>query len=329
MKKYINSCIVLAGLFISMASCLKENNYPPLYGRSSPNVISFQDNGGSNGAGAGFGSTTTPYPLYQFSFKLAALNDTTGFDGIVIYGPNGGAPEDITLNITVDQSALDSFNNSNSTSYTIPDPSIFSVPSSVVIHKGQSQAYVHMTITLSSAFDFNASYAIPLTITSASSGAISANFASEINAFADENIYDGSYTLNIQTIGWAAYGISDGDPGTYPGNIGLVTQGPNSVSLNVPNYGGLEPAFTAGNAGGTAFGATTPLFTFDPTTNDLISVVNTTPDDGRGRTLYLNPAVTDSRYDPTTQTVYAAYIMTQNGRPNQQIFDTLVYKGPR
>lgn len=233
------------------------------------------------------------------------------------------------MNIAVDQSALDSFNDVNSTSYTIPDATVFSVPSTVVIHKGQSQAYVHIAITLSSTFDFNASYAVPLTITSASSGAISANFASEINAFADENIYDGSYSLDIETIGWAAYGISDSDPGPYPSNIGLVTQGPNSVSFNVPNYGGLEPALTAGNAGGTAFGATTPLITFDPTTNLITSVVNTTPDDGRGRTLYLNPAVTDSRYDPTTQTVYAAYIMTQNGRPNQLIYDTLVYKGSR
>jgi len=43
----------------------------------------------------------------------------------------------------------------------------------------------------------------------------------------------------------------------------------------------------------------------------------------------LNPAVTDSRYDPATQTIYAAYEMTQNGRPNQFIYDTLVYRGPR
>lgn len=90
MKKYIGGYIVLAGILISITSCLKENNFPPLYGRSSPNVISWQDNGGSNGAGAGFGSTTTPYPLYQFSFKLGAIGDTTGFDGIVIYGPTGG-----------------------------------------------------------------------------------------------------------------------------------------------------------------------------------------------------------------------------------------------
>ena len=70
-------------------------------------------------------------------------------------------------------------------------------------------------------------------------------------------------------------------------------------------------------------------FTVEPNTDKLLSVVNLVPDDGRGRTFFLNPAVPDSRYDPATQTIYGAYEMTQNGRPNQFIYDALVYKAVR
>ena len=326
-KQYTASFIVLAGLSAGIVSCLKETSHPPLYGWDTPNVISFQDNGGPSGGGAGFGSTTTPYPSYNFSFKLQ--NDTAGFDAIVMYGPKGGAPEDITVNVAVDTAALNTFNNANSTAYVCPDNTTYSFPSSVVIHKGESQAYVHVTITASPSFDFNAPYALPLTITTASSGTVSPNMGSEINIFGVQNQYDGHYSLQIKTVGWIDYGISDNEPGDYPGGLDLVTAGANSVSFYSGNSGAGQPAFTEGNAGPTSFGATSPLLTFDPSTYALTSVVNTTPDDGRGRTFYLNPAVTDSRYDPSTHTIYAAYIMTQVGRPLQYIYDTLVYQGPR
>ena len=330
MTKYITIFSVLVGLSIGFASCLKDNTPPPLDSSYSvPNLVSFQDNGGRSGGGAGYGTTTTPFPLYNFSFSL--LNDTAGFDAIVIYGPTATAPQDITLSIAVDTAALNSFNNANSTSYVAPDNTTYSFPSTVIIPKGKSQAFVHVTITASPTFDFTVSYALPLSIKSSSYGAVSANFGTEINTYVVKNQYDGKYSLQIKTTGWAAYGISDNDPGTYPGGMEMVSAGANSVSFynGTTGLSDLEPAFTANNLGATGFGATTPLFTFDPTTNNLTSVVNTTPDDGRGRTLYLNPAVTDSRYDPSSKTIYAAYIMTQNSRPNQFIYDTLVYQGPR
>jgi hypothetical protein len=114
--------------------------------------------------------------------------------------------------------------------------------------------------------------------------------------------------------------------------IDMLTAGPNSNTI-FNHYRGddLLPAFavTATGLSPTAFGATSPKFTFDDATNKLIKVENIIPDDGRGRTLLLNPAITDSRYDPATKTIYAAFIMTQNGRPNQFFYDTLTYIGPR
>ncbi len=189
-RKYILMFIVLTGLTVLLNSCLKETSHPPLYGWSTPSVISFQDNGGSTGGGAGFGSTTTPYPSYNFSFKL--LNDTAGFDAIIIYGPAGPAPQDITLTLGVDTAALNTFNAANSTGYVCPDNTTYSFPASVVLPKGQSQAYVHVTIKATPSFDFAASYALPLTIKSASYGAISSNMGSELNIFTVQNQYDGA-----------------------------------------------------------------------------------------------------------------------------------------
>ena len=135
--------------------------------------------------------------------------------------------------------------------------------------------------------------------------------------------------LKVKTAGWAAYGIADGVTGTYPGDINLITVAENSVS-SFSTYRGDEllPAFAGGTGtlgGPTAFGATTPLFIFDNATNKLTDVKNTIADDGRGRGLSLNSAVTTSRYDPATKIIYAAFIMKQNGRPNQFFYDTLTY----
>ncbi|HET9826589.1 MAG TPA: hypothetical protein VFP87_14715, partial [Chitinophagaceae bacterium] len=88
------------------------------------------------------------------------------------------------------------------------------------------------------------------------------------------------------------------------------------------------------SGGATGFGATTPLYTMDNNANTLVSVVNTTPNDGRNRQLAINPnppAATPvwNTFDPATHNLYLAYLMTQTGRPTQYIYETLTYTGPR
>ena len=106
----------------------------------------------------------------------------------------------------------------------------------------------------------------------------------------------------------------------------LITAGVNSVTT-FNGYSNLLAAFTA-TGGQTQFGATAPRFTFDAS-NKLVAVQNDIPDDGRGRVLVMNPAVTDSRYDPAAKKIYLSYIMKQNGRPDQYRYDTLEFIGPR
>lgn len=173
--------IVVLAVCLTLNSCLKDNTPPPLYDWSVPNLVMFQDNGGASAGGAGYGTTTAPYPLYNFPLTL--YNDTAGFAAIIIYGPNGNAPTDITVNLAIDTSALSVFNAYNFTNLIAPDPSTYTFPASVTIAKGTNLAYARVTVNGNSTPISGANYAIPLMITSVSSGSFSSNFGVEINAF--------------------------------------------------------------------------------------------------------------------------------------------------
>ena len=73
----------------------------------------------------------------------------------------------------------------------------------------------------------------------------------------------------------------------------------------------------------TIMGAFFPHFIIDPNTNIITDVQNIKPDDGRGRKAFLETGF-PSRYDATAKTYYLHYYMTQNGRPDLIIHDTLI-----
>jgi len=248
MKKYITAFMIFTGLSLGLSSCLKETSHPPLYGWGTSNVISFQDNGGADGSGTSYAAVpTTPYPLYSFSFASPLTNDTAGFDAIVIYGPDP-APEDITVNLEINTDALTEFNNANGTSYVVPsDNAIYSFPSSVVIKKGESQAKAHVVITTTSSFDYSLSYALPLTITSATGATISSNFSTEINSFVIQNKYAGNYDAT-------GYFYHPSAPRTFSLTANLITVDPNTVAIPL------------GDLGSSGYYA---LVNIDPTTNAL------------------------------------------------------------
>lgn len=304
-------------------SCLKDKAY---------------DNGtiqsGSQGSGEDAKVISLGITVSSTSNFLTASYPITGTDTTVDLipvelGGTSDAPADIHVTLTVDDTLLNAYNNANGTNYVDASPVITIANGGVVtIPKGSRIGYLRVTFNANDLLA--AQYALPVKIASVAEPGytISGNLNTGIVAIGPKNKYDGLYKLTILTSGWGAYGINDGPPSnTWPTNIGLVTSGPNSVTFSSQELGPLQPAFAGGSP--TGFGATAPQFTFDPATDKLVSVVNLAPDDGRGRTFFLNPAVPDSRYDAATQTIYAAYVMTQNGRPNQLIYDTLVYRGPR
>ncbi|MFM9910044.1 MAG: DUF1735 domain-containing protein [Chitinophagaceae bacterium] len=226
-------------------------------------------------------------------------------------------------------SLITEFNTKFGTSYAEMNADAYSIPTyKVTIAADQNEAYIPVKI-FTDKVSLTQANMLAFSISDASGETISSNFQNIVLPIGVKNKYDGVYALRSKSVGWGAYGIADGATFSYPApGIGLVTAGASSVSTIAYNFGwNLLYAFTASGSS-TGFGATTPRFIFDGA-NNLTSVVNTTPDDGRGRVLLLNPAVTDSRFDPATKKIYAAFIMKQNGRPDQFRYDTLTRTGAR
>jgi BT_3987-like, N-terminal domain len=303
----------LGGTFL-FTSCLKDDNvtnrvYGP-EGTEDVKIVEIHDG---------------PDKVYSFDASSTAAD----YDVLDIR-LNAPASSDITVTLALDQALIDDYNAANGTSYAALPASVYTLNGlTVTIPKGSYSKKV--TINMKSEDLIAGPYALGLKLsgTSDASYTVSGNYNSFVAVLGAKNKYDGIYNLTLSSTGWAAYGIADGPTEYDMGLYSLITAGGATVEGyydDLPSP--LQPGATSAGAH-TAFGATTPVFVFDPATDKLVNVYNSTPDDGRGRTLKLNPAVTDSRYDPATKTVYASIIMTQNGRPDQYIYETLEYVGPR
>lgn len=229
-----------------------------------------------------------------------------------------------TVTLALDTSFLNSYNTNNGTSYTLLPDSVYTLSKgfNLTIPAGKRLDSTVLTVNFAN-FDLTQNYVLPITIQSSTEPIEQWNHL--LISVTVKNKYDGVYTLTEKTVGWGAYSIADGVTNTWPSSVTFETSGPSSDLLNAGGY--AQVAFTP-TGGQASFGAATPSYTFDPNTDLLISVVNLTPD-SRNRAFKLNPAVTDSRFDDATNNIYMAYIMSQNGRPDQQIYDTLIYVGPR
>ena len=322
--KYSLLSSVFATLLVAGTGCLKDEladeqqSIPDIAG--SPSVVEI------------------PGPVrvtnsYRTSYAISLLSgdkDTTFTLVPVRLAADQPAPEDIQVELEMVPQLLQAYNDSTHSNIEVPPANLYTLTSmTVAIPKGSREGALQVTTKPNNLVGPEYGFGVRIKSVSNPKYLISGNFNNAVILIGVRNKYDGDYELQVKTVGWAAYGISDNESLTYPENIAMVTASANSVALYNPVFAaGLVPAFTS-TGDPTGFGAATPLFTFDPATDKLVSVVNTTPDDGRGRAFELNPAVTTSRFDPATRTIYAAYFLKQNGRPNMAIYDTLTYIGPR
>jgi len=316
---------VLATLLITSTGCLKDQlsddqeTNPEI--SSSPSIIELP---GPVRVNSSYRSS--------FTVGLAPKATDTTFNLVTVrLAADQPAPEDIQVELELVPSLLDAYNDSTG-SHLIVFPTTgykFAPGLTVTIPKGSREGYLQLTTIPNSLVGKEYGFGFRIKSVSNSKYLISGNYNAVVVSVGVRNKYDGDYTLRIKTSGWAAYGISDNAPATYPFDIGMITAGANSVALyNTAFAAGFQPAFTS-TGDPTGFGATSPVFTFDLSTNILLSVVNSSPPDARGRAFAINAAVTDSRYDPATKTIYAAYFLKQNGRPDMAIYDTLTYKKAR
>lgn len=325
-KSFYRLCFSLVAIFtiVSFGSCLKDQDY--IDGKTQADVG--EDGGVQNTIYIGLTATGTSNQT-QWALDNSP-NDTTLNAIPVILGGGSPAKEDINVTLSINTAALGDYGYEEfpTSYYTVTNQGDSANGYIVTIPKGKNVGYLTVTVNPGQIIGHNFALGVQITKIQQAGYFIASNLNTGACGIMIKNKYDGHYTLRIKTTGWGAYAISDNLPGDWPNGVDVVTTGANTVTFSTSS-GIYQIAFTPDNAGGAYFGAATPLYTFDLSTDKLTNVVNTTPDDGRGRAFALNPAVTDSRYDPSTKTIYAAYLMKQNGRPNMYIYDTLVYQKSR
>ena len=323
MQKILRISICLVACAIIGTGCLKDKladdqlSIPDI--KSSPSVIELP---GAREA--------TSQLIYYAASLLASDKDTTLNLTPVRLASDQPATEDIQVELELVPALLTTYNDSTGSNIVQPAANLYQFPNglTVTIPKGSREGSLVFKAKPNALVGPAYGFGLRIKSVSNSKYLISGNYNHAVVLVGVRNKYDGDYTLKVNTVGWAAYGISDGVSRSYPEEISMITTSANSVALFNQYFGaGLVPAFTSGGDP-TAFGAATPLFTFDAA-DKLVSVVNTTPPDSRNRVFAMHPTVTTSRFDPATKMMYLAYVLKQNGRPDQSIFDTLTYVGPR
>jgi hypothetical protein len=327
MRKILKGSIyfsAMALLCVAGTGCLKDKladdqlTIPDI--KSSPSVVEM------------LGAREGTSQMISYAASLISSDKDTTLDlAFIRLAADQPATEDIQVELELDPALITNFNNATGSNYVAPASSLYKFDNglTVTIPKGSREAGLKFTTKPSALVGPEYAFGVRIKNISNTKYLISGNHNSAVIVVGVRNKYDGDYTLRVNTTGWAAFGISDGVTRTYPLETSMITASATSVALFNQYFGaGLVPAFTStGDA--TAFGAATPLFTFDPATDKLVSVVNTTPPDARNRAFALHPTVTDSRFDPVTKTMYLAYVLKQSGRPDMAIYDTLTYVGPR
>jgi len=322
MKKAIrifNWAVMIPGFALVFASCVKKD---PFYKKdttesSRKQLVEIVGGGG----------------LTSYARDAKTTNDTFSVVQLVRY-PNNEADlnQPLTVTLQQDSAMIDAYNTANGTSYIqLPADAYTLSPGtgSVTFPAGVSNLPIVIVVDQTK-LDLSQQYALGFDLSSTDANSVvDPDLNNALYSIGVKNKYDGTYEFVLNTVGWGAYGISDGVSLDWSaaagGTVGLVTAGASEVVLDI----GYQPAMLSDGITPTGFGATDPEFTFDPNTNLLTSVVNLSPPDSRNRAFAINPAVTDSRWDPATKNVYMAYLMFQTGRPTQYIYDTLYYKGAR
>ena len=233
----------------------------------------------------------TSVPISPITSEIIAFSNSfvasaeSPLDIVVRYTGAHTAPEDITVNLTVDPSLITAYNTQNNRTYIALPSNLYTIPSlSVTIPKGGKEVVVPVKLKTNE-FDFSKAYAIPLKIESVSSGIISGNYGRALFAVGAKNQYDGEYTHTyVSTLGNGTNTVS------------MATIDANSVRLVPGLLGVYSNAVT---------------LTIDPATN-RVTVAMTT----------LLPIATDpsSKYDPATKTFTLKWTSNGGARTFEETF---------
>ncbi|WP_257667698.1 DUF7015 domain-containing protein [Parapedobacter tibetensis] len=278
MKKITNiiAVIIFMGVF---SACLKDDNYA-LDPSGSQNVVEFLN-------------LTTPISAYNDKYveyiplTLENVPESEFTAGINYAGPENVAPQDIVVELAAAPEVAEE------AGYDPLDPSLYVLPTSITIKRGEKTARFQVKVRPSS-FDGNLSNALAIAITSTSYGVISGNVGKVIFSLPVKNIYDGVYRYRTSA------------------NTALLPNRDVEVELRT-----ISPTRSRLGPGLLGFYSNQVDYIVDPETN-LVTVEMIT----------LLPIATfpESKYDPETKTFTLRW--TSNG--GARLFEeTLTYIGPR
>lgn len=302
--KFIPLLLLVSGL----SSCLKEapQNIDPSKGTS--NVIEFANTGDNVGK-------TTSAPRFTTDLGSLKAGETAEINVNVSYSGAENAPEDISVSLVVDQASLDAFNTINGTDYETPAESVFAVPTTAVIKKGERLSQIKLKVTNTEDFDFNVNYAVALKITSTTKGVISSNYGTAVYSFSARNIYDGIY--DVTATAPMVDAVNSALTGYYPITMKLITFTGNSIAMYDGEYfstGYYHPIKSGTST--SAYGAFSPVFYFDASGN-ITSVGNYYGENAGGnlRSGLIDPTGVNKitfKSDGSVDNFEVSYFMIQN-----------------
>ncbi len=322
MKKIIFSLSTLLASAVLFTGCLKDKGYEN------------QEYGIKDPAGMSLGISIPESNEKDFAIDAKSTSQTLTMFNVNLESDQV-ATTDIHVNLVQKPTLVADYNAANGTTLVaLPATQHTVVTYKVTIPKGSRLGNFQITVPNASLIDATQSFGMGLSIASIDEAGytIASNLKDILVKISVKNKYDGVYRLRCKMLDWSAYNIG-AHIWTWPNPDGIymITSGPASVKM-FDNWGFgtyIHPAIQVNQTTATGFGQTAPKFVFDPANDKLIDCINDFSPITNGRAFRVNPAVTTSRWDAATKTIYAAIILSQPGRPDLQIFDTLYYEGPR
>jgi hypothetical protein len=317
MKKYFLKTLSLFLAAASLSSCLKDDTMA-LNPEKGHNVIEF----GNTTDIAVHGSAI---PLYIHSYEITPEPVTLNIP-ISYSGPESTTSQDITVKVEIDASAIDAYNEEQGTDYELMDPAVYTLASTdVVIPKGQRKGTLSVQFKTNQ-FDLAKAYALPLKISSASSGVISGNFGTAVYAVGAKNQYDGTYNVTGEYIRVATAGAS----GIYPKTVSLITRSATEVSYYDEDYGLDGHIFRTATGGASYYGSWNAIFKMDES-HKVIAVTNKFGQPAaNGRFGQLVPTgVNKWTITPTSKKLEVSYELRNAAGVVAGYVETYTYIGPR
>ena len=218
----------------------------------------------------------------------------------------------VPIKVTFSSDYIDRYNNDNGTTYEPLPDSLFTTTvtkSGNVYDMGLAagEAAKEFTVKLNGAkWDVSHTYAMAFYLSDASGTKINSGKDTIIALMSIINTWDGAYELT----GTMTDDVVPTITGDYPQEYHLVTAGTTDCIGYYPYYADYYvPILSAGSR--SVYGSFCPIFTFDPATNKITSVVNAYGQPaGNTRAAELDPSGINE-YDPDTKTIKVKFFMTQ------------------